>query len=87
MVEVVEANEPRLIALNSYVNEDGTEATIVQVHPDPDSMLFRPGDDQAAGGVGGPAQPQDPPPRRLHPIHRWLRQPGHGHARKARRHM
>jgi quinol monooxygenase YgiN len=40
LVEVVEANEPRLIAFNVYVNEDGTEATIVQVHPDPDSMLF-----------------------------------------------
>jgi quinol monooxygenase YgiN len=40
LVEVVEANEPRLIAFNIYVNEDGTEATIVQVHPDPDSMLF-----------------------------------------------
>jgi len=40
LVEVVEANEPRLIAFNIYVSEDGTEATIVQVHPDPDSMLF-----------------------------------------------
>ena len=40
LVEVVEATEPRLIAFNIYVNEDGTEATIVQVHPDPDSMLF-----------------------------------------------
>jgi hypothetical protein len=40
LVEVVEANEPRLIAFNIYVNEDGTEATVVQVHPDPDSMLF-----------------------------------------------
>jgi hypothetical protein len=40
LVKVVEANEPRLIAFNIYVNEDGTEATILQVHPDPDSMLF-----------------------------------------------
>jgi|Tabmets5t2r1_1033131.scaffolds.fasta_scaffold06927_2 quinol monooxygenase YgiN len=40
LVEVVEANEPRLIAFNIYVDEDGAEATVVQVHPDPDSMLF-----------------------------------------------
>ena len=40
LVEVVEASEPRLIAFNVYVSEDGAEATIVQVHPDPDSMLF-----------------------------------------------
>jgi quinol monooxygenase YgiN len=40
LVEVVEANEPRLIAFNLYVNEDGTEVTVVQVHPDADSMLF-----------------------------------------------
>ena len=37
---MVEANEPRLIAFNVYANEDGTEVTIVQVHPDADSMLF-----------------------------------------------
>jgi quinol monooxygenase YgiN len=37
--EVVEAKEPRLIAFNAYVNEDGTELTVVQVHPDADSML------------------------------------------------
>lgn len=37
---MVEASEPRLIAFNVYVSEDGAEATIVQVHPDPDSMLF-----------------------------------------------
>ena len=40
LVEVVEANEPRLIAFHLYVNEDGTEVTVVQVHPDADSMLF-----------------------------------------------
>jgi quinol monooxygenase YgiN len=40
LVEVVEANEPRLIAFNLYVNQDGTEVTVVQVHPDADSMLF-----------------------------------------------
>jgi quinol monooxygenase YgiN len=40
LLEMVEAKEPRLIAFNAYVNEDGTELTIVQVHPDADSMLF-----------------------------------------------
>jgi hypothetical protein len=39
-VDFVEQNEPRLIAFNAYVNEDGTELGIVQVHPDVDSMEF-----------------------------------------------
>jgi hypothetical protein len=43
LVEVVEANEPRLIAFNGYVNEDGTEVAIVQVHPDTASMEFHMG--------------------------------------------
>ncbi len=37
-MEAVEANEPRLIAFNIYANEDGTEASGVQVHPDAASM-------------------------------------------------
>jgi quinol monooxygenase YgiN len=40
LLEVVEAKEARLIAFNAYVNQDGTELTVVQVHPDADSMLF-----------------------------------------------
>jgi quinol monooxygenase YgiN len=40
LLDVVDAKEPRLIAFNAYVNEDGTELTVVQVHPDADSMLF-----------------------------------------------
>ena len=40
LLDVVEAKEPRLIAFNAYLNEDGTELTVVQVHPDADSMLF-----------------------------------------------
>jgi quinol monooxygenase YgiN len=36
--EHIEANEPRLLHFAMYVNEDGTEETIVQVHPDADSM-------------------------------------------------
>lgn len=38
LVEFIEANEPRLIAFNEYVNEAGDEVTVVQVHPDPESM-------------------------------------------------
>lgn len=40
VVELVEAKEPRLIGFNLYLNEDGTETAVVQVHPDADSMLF-----------------------------------------------
>jgi NAD(P)-dependent dehydrogenase (short-subunit alcohol dehydrogenase family) len=38
LVEFVEQNEPQLIAFNEYVNDDGTEVTVVQVHPDAASM-------------------------------------------------
>lgn len=38
--EFVEAKEPRLIACEVYVNEEGTEATSVLVHPDADSEDF-----------------------------------------------
>jgi hypothetical protein len=37
-VEFVAANEPRLLAFNEYVDEDRSEVTIVQVHPDAASM-------------------------------------------------
>jgi hypothetical protein len=40
LVDFVEANEPRLIAFNEYVNDEGTEVAVVQVHPDADSMAF-----------------------------------------------
>ena len=40
LVEMVQSGEPRLIAFNLYANEDGTEVSNVQVHPDADSMLF-----------------------------------------------
>jgi hypothetical protein len=43
LVDFIEANEPRLIAFNEYVNEDGTEVAVVQVHPDADSMRFHMG--------------------------------------------
>lgn len=40
LVEFIQANEPRLLAFNEYVNEDGTEVAVVQVHPDAESMAF-----------------------------------------------
>lgn len=36
--EMVESEEPRMIAFNSWVSEDGTEVSTVQVHPDADSL-------------------------------------------------
>jgi hypothetical protein len=39
-VDFVEEGEPRLIAFNAYLSEDGREVGIVQVHPDVDSMEF-----------------------------------------------
>jgi biotin carboxylase len=38
LVDFVQANEPRLIAFNEYINDDGTEVAVVQVHPDAESM-------------------------------------------------
>ena len=32
LVALAEANEPRLIAFHIFVNEDGTQATTIQVH-------------------------------------------------------
>jgi hypothetical protein len=38
LVDFVEENEPQVIALNEYANDDGTEVAVVQIHPDADSM-------------------------------------------------
>ena len=38
LVAFIEANEPRLIAFNEYVNEAGDEVTVVQIHPDAASV-------------------------------------------------
>ena len=38
LVEFIEANEPRLIAFNEFVNDAGDEVTVVQIHPDAASM-------------------------------------------------
>lgn len=37
---IVEKNEPQLIAFNAFLNEEGTEMTSIQVHPDAASMDF-----------------------------------------------
>jgi hypothetical protein len=39
-VEFIKASEPRLIAFNIYFDSEGTEMTVVQVHPDAESMEF-----------------------------------------------
>ena len=39
----VEAHEPRLIAFNEYVNEDHSQVSVVQFHPDAASMEFHMG--------------------------------------------
>jgi len=40
LVDFARDHEPRLIAFNFYLNDDETEASVVQVHPDAASMLF-----------------------------------------------
>ena len=40
VVETVQEYEPRIIAFHGFVNDDGTEMTIIQVHPDTASMDF-----------------------------------------------
>ena len=43
LIDFIETNEPRLIAFNEYVNEDHSEVTVVQVHPDAASLEFHMG--------------------------------------------
>lgn len=38
VVETVKEHEPRMIAFHGFVNDEGTEMTIIQVHPDTASM-------------------------------------------------
>jgi len=40
LTQLVEPNEPRVIGFDVYCNEGGTEVSVVQIHPDADSMLF-----------------------------------------------
>lgn len=37
LVEFVDANHPRIIAFTAHINDEGTEAIGVQVHPDSES--------------------------------------------------
>ena len=39
LVQLVQEGEPQLIAFNFFFSEDETEVSVVQVHPDADSML------------------------------------------------
>ena len=40
LVDFVEANEPRLIAYNVYLSDDGTSMTVMHVHPDSASLEY-----------------------------------------------
>jgi hypothetical protein len=40
IVSIVKANEPQIIAFQGFLNEDGTEMTSIQIHPDTASMDF-----------------------------------------------
>lgn len=51
LVELVEANEPQLIAYNVYFNDDGTEMTVLHIHRDSASLEFH-------MKVAGPAFPK-----------------------------
>jgi hypothetical protein len=40
LVAFIESNEPRIIAYNVYFNDEGTEMTVVHVHPDSASLEY-----------------------------------------------
>jgi hypothetical protein len=40
LVEFVQANEPRIIAYNVYLTDDGARMTVVHVHPDSASLEY-----------------------------------------------
>jgi quinol monooxygenase YgiN len=40
LVDFVQANEPRIIAYNVYLSDDGTKMTVVHVHPDSESLEY-----------------------------------------------
>jgi hypothetical protein len=39
LLQVVEANEPRILGFHGFADEEGTEIVGVQIHPDANSML------------------------------------------------
>ena len=40
LVDFVQANEPRIIAYNVYLSDDGSRMTVVHVHPDSESLEY-----------------------------------------------
>lgn len=40
LAEFIDENEPQLISYNVYFSEDGTQMTVMHVHPDPASLDF-----------------------------------------------
>lgn len=38
VLDLVEARQPRVLFFASYLDEEGTEATVLQIHPDPESF-------------------------------------------------
>lgn len=40
LVDFVQAKEPRLLAFNEYVDDEGSEVAVVQVHADAESMAI-----------------------------------------------
>jgi hypothetical protein len=40
VVELIKAKEPRIIFYNAYINENGTQLTVLQAHPDSASVEF-----------------------------------------------
>ncbi len=40
LIEIIKAKEPQLIAIQIFTNEEGTEMTSIQIHPDAVSMDF-----------------------------------------------
>ena len=43
LVDFIQAGEPRLLAFNEYFDAERNEVTVVQVHPDAQSMEFHMG--------------------------------------------
>ena len=40
IVDIIEANKPQIIAFHGFLNEEGTELTSIQVHPNTASMEY-----------------------------------------------
>ena len=62
LAEFIRAGEPRLLAFNEYINGEGTEVTVVQVHPDAASIEFHVGPCAGRAGLLGDARRDDEDP-------------------------